>query len=156
MFALTSSTALVLGLLAVGAAEAQTVADVAAFGAVPDDGQDDTDAFLAALKEVARTGARQLVFHAGRYDLEAGRNPENAQLLFALSNLNGLTIDGGGAELMVKGATSLFSFVNCRDITLRNFSVDCARAPFSVGEVVAAEPRWFDVRVADEFPVAGG
>jgi len=156
MLWLTGCAAVMIGAFAVGAADAQTTVDVAGFGAVPDDGLDDTQPFLAALRQASQPGAHQVVLHGGRYDLEAGRNPDNAQVLFALSNVDGLTIDGGGAELMVKGATSLFSFANCRNITLRNFTVDCARAPFSVGEVIAAEPRWFDVRMGEEFPVSGG
>jgi len=156
MLWLIGCTAVVLATLATGVQGAPTTIDVASFGAVPDDGRDDTEAFLAALRQASQTGAEQVTLHAGRYDLEAGRNPENPQVLFVLSNIEGLTIDGGGAELMVNGATSLFTFANCRDITLRNFTVDSVRAPFSVGEVIAAEQRWFDVRIAEEFPVSGG
>lgn len=156
MVLLAGCAAFALVALTVGADAVPATVDVASFGAVPDDGQDDTDAFLAALRHASETGATQVVFHAGRYDLEAGRNPDNAQVLFALTGMEDITIDGGGAELMVHGATSLFTFANCRDVTLRNFTIDSPRAPFSVGEVIAAEPRWFDVRVTDEFPVAGG
>lgn len=153
---LTGCMAIALGTTVVGAAQQGDTLDVAAFGAVPDDGQDDSEAFLVALGEVARTGAQRLVLHAGRYDLTAGANPQSPGTLFPIANLDGFTLDGGGAELMVRGATGLFHFTNCRDVHLANFTVDSPRPPFSVGEVIAAEPRWFDVRVDDEFPVEGG
>lgn len=156
MFWVTGCTAIALGTAAVGAVQHEGTVDVAAFGAVPDDGQDDTAAFLEAFAEVARTGAQRLVLHPGRYDLTAGANPESPATLFPVADLDGFTLDGGGAELMVSGATSLFYFLNCRNVHLTGFTVDSPRAPFSVGEVIAAEPRWFDVRVDDEFPVEGG
>lgn len=134
----------------------QTVVDVKDLGAVPDDGADDTEAFLEAIRQLTGSSGVTLQLHAGRYDLEAGRNPDNANLLFVVRDAEALTIDGGGAELMVRGATSLFTFANCRGVTVRDLTVDFARAPFSVGRVTAAEPRAFDVLVADEFPVAGG
>ncbi len=142
--------------LAVGAAQGPTTVDVAGFGALPDDAKDDTAAFLEAFRQAKEAGASKVVFGPGRYDLTAGANPENAQVLFPLSGLDGVTIDGRGAELMVDGASGLFHFANCANVTLRGFTLDSVRAPFSVGHVIAAEPRWFDVRVADEFPVAGG
>lgn len=148
--------AIALGTAAAGAVQPGNVVDIAAFGALPDDGQDDTPAFLAAFAEVARTRAERLVLHPGRYDLMAGANPDSPSTLFPIADLNGFTLDGGGAELMVSGATSLFYFANCQDVRLTGFSVDSPRAPFSVGEVIAAESRWFDVRVDEEFPVQGG
>ncbi len=145
-----------LGLASLGASAAPATIDVAHFGAVPNDGKDDTDALLAAFREAARTGAKRLVLHKGRYDLTAGRNPDNAHTLFAIGDAGGLTIDGGGAELMVSGATTLFGFSNCRSVTIQRLTIDSPRAPFSVGKVLAAEKRWFDVEMPAEFPVKGG
>jgi hypothetical protein len=153
MLALTGCTAALLGVFAT---EPPAEIRVARFGAMPNDGQDDTQAFLDAFREAQETGAKRIVLRPGRYDLTAGANAADANTLFAFHDLDGLTVDGGGAELWVSGATNLFAFTRCRDVTVRNLAVDSPRPPFSVGEVIAAEPRSFDVRVADEFPVVGG
>ncbi len=104
------------------------------FGAVPDDGKDDTQAILAALEECKRRAPCVLVFPKGRYDVHAGSNPRNRWVLFPVSGINGLTVDGKGSTLMVHGITGLFWFEKCADLTLRNLTVDCARPAFSQGK----------------------
>lgn len=126
------------------------------FGAVPDDGKDDTQAILAALEECKRHPSATLVFPKGQYDLTAGSNPRNSGVLFPVSGVHGLTIDGKGSVLMVNGITGLFWFERCTDLTLTNLTVDCARPPFSQGRVVEVGERYFDVLVEPEYPVQGG
>ncbi|MBD3176173.1 MAG: hypothetical protein GF320_13415 [Armatimonadia bacterium] len=151
----TALLAAILILTLAAGAGAQPL-DIADFGATPDDGEDDTAAFLEALEEVSRSGGGGVKLHPGRYDLTAGANPESPRLLFPIADLEGFVIDGGGAELMIHGPNSLFHFSRCSDVTLRDFSIDQARAPFSQGMVIAAEATSFDVRVDEEFPVSGG
>ena len=49
--------------------------EVTRFGAVPNDGQDDTAAFLAAFKEAQAKSDKRIVIPRGRYDLRADGNP---------------------------------------------------------------------------------
>ena len=126
------------------------------FGAVPDDGKDDTQAILAALEECKRRAPCVLVFPKGRYDVHAGSNPRNQWVLFPVSGINALTVDGKGSTLMVHGITGLFWFGKCTDLTLRNLTVDCARPPFSQGKVIAVDGNHFDVEIPAEYPVQGG
>lgn len=49
--------------------------EVSRFGAVPDDGQDDTATFLAAFKGAEVKGDRHIVIPKGRYDLRADGVP---------------------------------------------------------------------------------
>jgi hypothetical protein len=126
------------------------------FGAVPDDGRDDTQAILAALEECKRHDPAVLVFPKGQYDVHAGSNPRNQWVLFPVSGHNGLTVDGKGSVLMVHGITGLFWFEKCSDLMLTNLVVDCARPPFSQGKVLAAEGNHFDVEVFSDYPVQGG
>lgn len=149
------SCAVAIGLLLTTASEPRSEIHAASFGALPDDGRDDGAALLEALRTAASTPDCCLRLAPGRYDL-VGANAESPGVLFPIADAEGLTIDGGGAELMVDGATSLFAFRNCRRVVLRNFTVDSVRAPFSVGLVTAAEARSFDVLVREQFPMVGG
>jgi hypothetical protein len=130
--------------------------DVTRFGAVPDDGQDDTAAFLAAFKEAEVKGEKHIVIPRGRYDLRADGNPARPDALFPIAGVDGLTIEGQGAELMMTGKAAIFAFANCQSVTVSGLTVDWARPPFSEGTVIATAPRHFDVKVADAYPVRGG
>jgi hypothetical protein len=130
--------------------------EVTQFGAVPDDGKDDTAAFLSALKEAQVKGDKRIVIPKGRYHLRANGNPERSDTLFPLSHLDGLLIEGQGAELMMSGSASIFAFSECANVTVRGLAIDWERPPFSEGTVIATTPRFFDVKVLDAYPVKGG
>jgi len=130
--------------------------DVTSFGARPDDGLDDTSAFLAAFKEVRSQGVKHIVIPRGRYELRADGNPESPKVLFPVEGLNGLIIEGRDAELMMSGAGGVFSFTRCRKVTVSGLTLDWKRPAFSEGTVIATGPRHFDVRVDDAYPVKGG
>lgn len=130
--------------------------DVTRFGAVPNDGKDDTAAFLAAVRSLKTSADKRLVIPKGRYNLRADGNPAHPDTLFALSEMDGLVIDGQGAELMMTGTAGIFSFTNCKNVTVRGLTVDWERPPFSEGTVIAATPKSFDVKVLDAYPVKGG
>ena len=135
------------------------IVDVTHFGAVADDGKDDTAAVKAAIAECARRSPATLVFPRGRYDFfpetdfkTAGHVPA----LFAVSNAKCLTIDGRGSTLMFHGITSVFGFGECANTVVKDLTIDWERPPFSIGSVEASEGNHFDVRVFDEYPVEGG
>lgn len=130
--------------------------EVTRFGAVPNDGQDDTVAFLAAFKEAQAKGEKRIVIPKGRYDLRADGNPARPDALFPITGMDGLMIDGQGAELMMTGKAAIFAFANCQNVTVRGLTVDWTRPPFSEGTVIATAPRHFDVKVPDAYPVKGG
>lgn len=136
----------------VRAGECASTVSVADFGAIPDDRQDDTAAIMSALA-TCRKKTSKLVFPKGRYDLQSadGRNA-----LFECNGLSGLIIDGCGSTLIVSGITGVFSFSDCKDVTVRNLAVDWARAPFSEGKVLEVGGNYFDVQVAARYPVEGG
>ena len=152
-YSLTLLSALLLTALA---ATRTSALEVTRFGAVPNDGQDDTAAFLAAFKEAQAKGEKRIVIPKGRYDLRADGNPERPDVLFPVAGMDGLVIEGQGAELMMTGTAAIFSFANCQNVTVTGLTVDWARPPFSEGTVIATAPRHFDVKVADAYPVKGG
>jgi parallel beta-helix repeat protein len=130
--------------------------DVSSFGAIANDGKDDTAAVLAALERCQQSPPSVLVFPKGRYDFFAGSNPQDKNLLFSVRDLNDLTIEGQGSEFMIHGLTSVFTFINCRNLTIRDFTLDWDRPFFSTGKVLAVEGKHFDVDVFPEYPVKGG
>jgi len=135
---------------------ASKAVDVTQFGARPDDDGDDTQAFVAAVNEIQSGSARRLLIPPGRYHLTAGGNPKSPSVLFPFSKLDGLEIEGTGAELLVSGVTGLFLFDGCRNVSVRGLSFDSPRPAFSVGMVTASTARYFDVAVEPEYPVVGG
>lgn len=120
------------------------------------DGRDDTLAVRAALDACRKTGARRLIFPKGRYDFMAGTNPDAPDVSILLQRMENLTIDGQGSTLIFHGLTAGFRFVECRNIRVQNFVMEWEPSYQSVGTVVAAGERHFDVAVLDEFPVQGG
>ena len=149
-FALAAATAAVTFVLPA------TAVDVTRFGAIPDDGKDDTAAFLAAFQAVQTNETKLIEIPKGRYHLRADGNPRHQGMLFPVTRTDGLTIRGLGAELMMSGVAGVFYFTECRNIIVEGLTVDWARAPFSQGAVITNGVRQFDVLVEDDFPVSGG
>ena len=149
------STGLILAAGMPPAAVAEVVR-VARFGALPDDGVDDTLAVAQAIEACGRSPGARLVFARGRYDFAEGQNPAAPRASMIFRNLSDLTVDGGGALLMFRGLIAPMQFSACAGVRVRNLTIDWERPPFSVGTIVARGDRTLDVRVAEEFPVRGG
>ena len=133
-----------------------TFIDVTATGAVPNDGQDDTLAVMAAIEKCRAEKAQGVVFPKGRYDFHEGANPSSPRMSLPIDGLHGAIIDGQGSEFIFHGITGCFGFNQCSDITVKNAVVDWERPPFSVGAITASGDDWFEVDVSPEFPVLGG
>lgn len=151
---------LLIGLGAQSAAEtgAHTpmLIDVTAAGAVPNDGQDDTLAVLAAFDKCKKEKAQGVVFPKGRYDFHEGANPNSPRMSLPIGDMHNIVIDGQGSEFIFHGIVACFGFGHCSDITVKNMTIDWERPPFSVGTIAAANDDWFEVEVFPEFPVKGG
>ncbi len=130
--------------------------DLSEFGAVPDDGKDDTAAFVAAFAAAQTNGATVIRIPPGKYLLRADGNPANPGNLLSLARRQNLTIEGQGAELLMTGSAGLFSFSECSNVTVLGLKIDWERPPFSEGTVVATAPRYFDIKILDAYPVKGG
>lgn len=146
---------IVLAAVAISIVHPAAALDVTSFGAVPNDGEDDTEAFLEAFRQAQNECDNMIVIPEGRYNLRADGNPKSHSTLFPASNVNGLTIDGQGAELMMSGKGGVFSFSECQNIVVRGLTFDWDRPPFSQGTVVASESNSFDVQIESNYPVEG-
>ncbi len=132
-----------------------------ALGAVPGDGQDDTRAFVAALRQATGQPESRLVLEPGRYDLfldPAVRGEAALRHGLFIDKPRGVTIDGHGAELVVHDWRSLFIFREVSGLTVRYLTIDYARPPHCGGKVVAVHPAEsaFDLEVAPPYRAEAG
>jgi len=130
--------------------------DVAAFGAKPDDGKDDTRAVQAAIEACRRETGSRLLFSTGRYDFFAGQNPRSKRNSLLFNGCKDLAIDGRGATLIFHGLTAPFWFSECEDVMIGDLVIDWNRPLFSQGRVLASTRRDFDIEIEKAFPVSGG
>lgn len=141
-----------------GAEEA--VINVNDYGAIADDGQDDTAAVHKALEKCKQIPGCTLIFPKGTYDfMEASGptyNPEHWAL--PLIGFKGITVDGLGSTLNFHGLQYPMRCHRSEDVTIRNMVIDYPRPPFTPGWVVAADEKgnYFDVQAEADYPVKGG
>lgn len=126
----------------------------AAFGAVPNDGQDDTDGLRKAVAALKASGAHRLVLAPGQYDFGSGLVPARSALL-TFAGLDGITIEGNGAVFMFHDRVTPLSFEHCAHVAVKNLTIDWARPFFSQGRVLRASRLTFDVQVDPQYPVTG-
>ena len=143
---------------------------VADFGAMPDDGKDDTEALRAAAKYCRSHRGTTLVFPPGVYDFsdpvaadierkaisgELGKGLEVQRRLFIpqkpyvtgldFSGCRNLTIRAAGAVLRVEGWMEVLSFVRARNVTLEGLAITYKRPAATEGCIVASTDTSFDM-----------
>ncbi|HCD32644.1 MAG TPA: hypothetical protein DER01_09560 [Phycisphaerales bacterium] len=133
------------------------------FGAIPNDGQDDTTAIIKAIKHLKQSGAKILQFDAGRYDID-----RNGIKLIDIDDLTvqGVTDEHGKPATKLvrnndfytnnKGIGTLFSVTNCQRMTVRNLLFDNDPQYATAGEVVALDEQSLTVRIFDDLPRVDG
>ena len=128
------------------------------FAALPDDGKNDTPAILAAIEACRDKQSTKLVFARGRYDINGGPMGQRGRLQPSLNikNINNLTIEGNGAELIGHDYSTMFHFTECHNITINNLTVDWDPLPFTQGKVVEAEDDHIDIEVVAPFTAQAG
>jgi len=70
---------------------------------------------------------------------------------FVLRNLENITIDLGGAKLMLHGRIMPFAVYDCKNITFRNFSIDYDRPFYTEGTVLESEPGSVVIQIPEMF-----
>ena len=156
-------------LSAVLTSQAGDVFNVKDYGAVPNDGQDDTKALREAVALCRAHEGSTLVIPAGTYllrdvdamQLEAdaiggkmGANPEST--IFSpyypyakgldFSGAKGVTIEAEGATLLCDGWMEPVSLTDCADLTLRGLTIDYVHRALSEGTVAGIGDDYFDVQ----------
>ncbi len=126
------------------------------FGAIPDDGKDDADAFRKALdfcKKVSLTGTGvKLTFYKGRYDLTSGGSKFH---IIELKNASNIIIDGNDSEITVHNPLKgFFSIFKSNNIIVKNLTIDYDPLPFTQGKIIAVDVKGktFDFKIDEGFP----
>ena len=127
------------------------------FGAIPNDGKDDTEGILKSLeyaRKLSLFGSNvKIIFPKGKYDLFS--NKSNSNHLIELKNLKNVIIDGNGAEITIhdplKGFLSIFKSNN---IIVKNLFIDYDPLPFTQGKITAVnlEDKTFELKIDEGFP----
>jgi len=74
-------------------------------------------------------------------------------IVFDLSGLENVTIDGNGAELVMHGHIIPFFMEKAKNITIKNLTIDWAHPFYAQGEVVDAGESWFEVRFEEDYNI---
>jgi parallel beta-helix repeat protein len=138
------------------------VVRVADYGAISNDGLDDTPAVQAALKVCAGAPTR-LVFGPGQYDFYPDRAPERylfvsnndeglKRIAFPLEKSENLEIDGQGALFLFRGWITPFYISRSKNVTLRRFTVDWARPFHSEGKIIENHDDGMTVQIDEHYP----
>lgn len=123
---------------------------------------DAVPAIRAAVAYCAKTGASRLVLPGGELRLRPDRAEEKYQFIsnndeslkriaFDLEGMRDFTIEGAGTKLLFSGFISPFNLERCRNVTIRDLSIDYTRTFHSEGIVRAAGPGWLDVEFPGEY-----
>ncbi len=146
---------------------------VSDFGAVANDGKDDTKALRQAVAYCRANPGTTLLIPPGVYilkDADAvkleqdalagkfGANPEPVIYTpyypyskgLDLSDTKDITIIADGATLLCEGWMEPVSISHSANFTLKGLTIDYKRKPFSCGDIVAIENDYFDVRFSPE------
>lgn len=75
------------------------------------------------------------------------------RVLFDLEDEENLVIDGCGAELLCHGRFVPFVLQNCRNVTIRNFTIDWPRTFLSQATVLASGDGFAEYEFGPEYPV---
>lgn len=127
------------------------------YGAVANDGNDDTvaiqNAINAAVNLASEQNPVQLLFENGTYDLMPSDDNSHA---IEMVDANGVLWDGQDAEFLIHNpAVGFLSLLKCENTIIKDFSVDYETLPFSQGVVtnVDVPNGFFEFTVDDGFPL---
>lgn len=147
--------------------------DVSSFGAVPNDGLDDSEAIRKACDYCRHRKGAVLFSPPGLYnyrdslalkierDAISGTYGENVQgTLFKpdapyvkaldLAGAEDLVIDAGGATLLLDGWYEVISIVGARNVTVKGLSITYRRPPNTVGKIMKLNEKSFDMQIDPE------
>lgn len=141
----------------------ESVINVADFDVKPDADADATLGVLRALEACHQIRNPVLMFPRGTYHF----HPEMAlERYYAISNnwhkmqrvalplwdFDGITIDGQGSDFIMHALILPVVVDHCKNVKLKNFSIDWQRPSLSQGEVIQSDANHFDLRIPGEYP----
>lgn len=147
--------------------------DVTKYGAIPNDGIDDTKALRKAVKDVCKTPGSTLYIPEGIYILKDndavkleedvikgkfGENPE--KIIYTpyykyskgldFTGAKNVTISADKVTIMCEGWMEPISLDLCENVTIKGLTIDYKRKPFVSGDIINVSSDYFDVQFGDE------
>lgn len=152
---------------------APKVLNLSDFGAVANDGLDDSRAFVAAMDACRENPGACLVIPPGIYNYRNDRALEyeykaiNGQygedvqgyffkpgapyvIALDMDGFRDVTVEARGATIVQEGWYEAISITNASDVTIRGLKLTHKRSPSTTGEIIASRPDSFDVRIDTE------
>ena len=126
-----------------------------------------------AVERINREKTGRLVFPPGVYEIGNAKTHadmdslmtgahhhfahfEDANIAMDFSQITDLVVDGQGCMLVFSGFIQPIQLRECRNVVVRNLSIDWKRPPFSEGIVRLVKDNILEVEVFPEYPVHGG
>ncbi|MBO5913363.1 MAG: right-handed parallel beta-helix repeat-containing protein [Clostridia bacterium] len=118
----------------------------------------DTLDLINALEHCKRVGATGLTFENGVYelcdrdakeviiDVSNHGDTNRRKSAFLLQNFENFTIDGGNSTFIFKGIMNAFTLIGCRNVTLKNCTIEFPDYPYPNGFVTEVTDDFFDLR----------
>jgi polygalacturonase len=128
------------------------------FGAIPNDGKDDTQAISMALEACNIKTSSKLIFDFGTYDIYGNQKDERGRFFPSLiiKNISNLMIEGNGSEFVGHDYSSMFHFSNCTNLSIANLTIDWDPLPYTQGKVTAVDSDYIDIEVLAPFVAKEG
>lgn len=90
------------------------------------------------------------------YDTHWGKGKIGYNKAIVFENIENLNIIGHDSSFIFSGLISPFTFIECKNTTIENISINWERAPFSIGSVVSINNETIKVKGHKDFPIQGG
>ena len=140
------------------------------FGAIANDGEDDSEAFTLALNKCRKNPGSTLIIPPGEYNYKNttamefeykainGQYGEDVQGHFFkpdgeyvtaldLNGFDGVTIQAYGVRLIQEGWYETVSITNAKNIKIRGLTLTHKRPPFTTGQIITSTPQYFDMKI---------
>lgn len=119
-------------------------------------------AIRAALEKCVANKASKLVLPGGRLNIKKDYAFEKYQFIsnndeslkriaFDLTGMNNFTIEGNHTELMFSGFISPFNLEGCRNVNIKDLTIDYTRTFNSEGIIVDKGEGWLDIQFPKEY-----
>ena len=109
-------------------------------------GDDNTMAFRRAVEQARAQKAERLVIPEGtyhfypelafeKYAYVTNNSAGLKRFVFDLTNMEDFTVEGNGSKFILHGFVSAFTIDSCKNVTIKDFTMDYARTFHSEGKV---------------------
>lgn len=141
------------------------IIDLIQYGIYPDSGEDMTLKFQALFRSLQQIkGEKIVLLPKGRYDLYCEHAVQKVvyisntisrrelriplrTIALDLEEIDDLTLDGQGAELMLHGMMTNLRLARCRNVTIRNLAIDHMRPTVSQVKIEKKGKRCAEIRI---------